>query len=743
MNIGVKLTLGFVLVALSIAAVGYFSVVMLQQASLESLGNDLSDDAAYAISGIDAHVLHRIEDLQIYAGIVSLAEQAAQSNRQFDEMPDAQDYIQNMDRAWTAGETTPSIESLLNNEFSRKLSKDISHINEASGGIVYPEVYVTNKYGVVIATTRRTSDYLQADEDWYQAAVAEKESWISEVKYDDSSEMLTIALAVILRDEDGQFVGVFMSELSILEEVEQILKFVRRRSCYRSTEIYLVDRNGRAILRQQPTQPVPSGRDLILAEFGEDLCDWEPVVQARQRGTGYSIIDRDGSDALAVFSRSKEDHQHWGSGWTLVIERDLSEVLGHVVATKNRLLIASLIVTLGSLAAGLFLSRSISRPIQRLTRTASRIAGGDLDARVEKTDRKDELGTLSQTFNRMTDQLAVFRRFVEASSQGLAMADLNRRITYINASLYSLLDEETVEAVLGADFLEYYPPEQRRKLETEILPIVMERGHWVGESALLSRKGRLTPTIQNLFLLRDEQGEPSLLAGMMTDVSGLKQAEEALKDERGKLQRMLQMHDRERQLIAYEIHDGLAQYLAAAQMQFQVFEKLQHDNPEASTDALKLGMQWLDEGLAEARRLIGGLRPPILDESGLVAAVEHLIHDIIRQDGIDIELEVDVQFDRLAPLLENTIFRIVQESLTNARRHSKSDRVRVTLRQRADRVEVEIQDWGAGFDPESVDERGFGLGGIRERARLLDGQATVESTPGQGTRITVELPLIM
>lgn len=742
MNIGVKLTLGFVLVALCVAAAGYFSVVMLQQASLESIGEDLSGDAAYAINGIDAHVLHRIEDLQIYAGIASLAEQAAQSNRQFDEMPNAQEYIQSSDRAWAAGETTPEIEAILNNRLSQLMSKVGSQIEATTDVDIYPETYVTNKYGVVIGTTHRTSDYLQADEDWYQAAVAEKESWIGEAKYDDSSEMLTITLAVILRDENGQFVGVLVSELNILGEVEQILEFVRRKPRYRSTEIYLVDRNGRAILRQQTAQPVPKGRDLTLAEFAEDLCDWEPVVQARQRGTGYSVIRRDGSNVLAVFSRSKEDQQPWGSGWTLVIERDLSEVLGHVMATKNRLLIASLIVTLASMAAGILLSRSISRPIQRLTRTASKIAGGDLDARVPKTDRKDELGALSQTFNRMTDQLAVFRRFVEASSQGLGMADLNRRITYVNGPLYRMLDEESVEAVLGADLLEYHPPEQRRRMETEILPIVMEKGQWVGESAVVSRKGRVTPVIENLFLLRDEQGEPSLIAGMMADISGLKQAEEALKDERKKLRRMLQMHDQERKLIAYEIHDGLAQYLVGAQMQFQVVEQLQHDNPKASSDAFSQGVQWLDEGLAEARRLIGGLRPPILDESGLVAAIEHLIHDIIRQDGTDIELNVDVQFDRLAPLLENAIFRIVQESLTNARRHSKSDRIRVTLRQRADRVQVEIQDWGAGFDPQSVDERGFGLGGIRERARLLGGQATIESTLGVGTHITVELPLI-
>jgi signal transduction histidine kinase len=83
----------------------------------------------------------------------------------------------------------------------------------------------------------------------------------------------------------------------------------------------------------------------------------------------------------------------------------------------------------------------------------------------------------------------------------------------------------------------------------------------------------------------------------------------------------------------------------------------------------------------------------------------------------------------------------VQEGVTNARRHSGSERVRVALVQRGDQVRITVQDWGDGFDPEQARGRGFGLEGIQERARLLGGHASIESTPGEGTVITVELPL--
>ena len=101
-----------------------------------------------------------------------------------------------------------------------------------------------------------------------------------------------------------------------------------------------------------------------------------------------------------------------------------------------------------------------------------------------------------------------------------------------------------------------------------------------------------------------------------------------------------------------------------------------------------------------------------------------------------------MRFKRLEPVLENAIYRIIQEGLTNARRHSKSDKVRISLVQEDDHVRIEIEDWGIGFDTGSVKGNVYGLIGIRERARLLRGHATIESKQGGGTRIVVELPLM-
>ena len=128
---------------------------------------------------------------------------------------------------------------------------------------------------------------------------------------------------------------------------------------------------------------------------------------------------------------------------------------------------------------------------------------------------------------------------------------------------------------------------------------------------------------------------------------------------------------------------------------------------------------------------------------GVVAAVAHLVYDIKAHKGPKIEFRSKVEFGRLAPVLENAIYRIVQEGLTNACKHSQSKKVRVGLVQHGDHVRIVIRDQGVGFDPKTVEEGRFGLEGIRERARLLGGRSVIDSTPGKGTRIVVDLPIVL
>jgi signal transduction histidine kinase len=208
------------------------------------------------------------------------------------------------------------------------------------------------------------------------------------------------------------------------------------------------------------------------------------------------------------------------------------------------------------------------------------------------------------------------------------------------------------------------------------------------------------------------------------------------------LKHLLQSSDRERQLIAYEIHDGLAQQLAGAIMQFEVFHHLRQSKPADASAAYETGMTLLRQGHFETRRLIAGVRPPILDESGVAEAISHLVLEQGREGGPKIEFFSKVDFDRLVPTLENAIYRICQEALANACQHSKSKTVRVSLLQRKDRVRIVVRDWGVGFDAKAVRDNRYGLEGIRQRARLLGGKCSIRSRTGRGTLVMVELPVV-
>ncbi len=171
--------------------------------------------------------------------------------------------------------------------------------------------------------------------------------------------------------------------------------------------------------------------------------------------------------------------------------------------------------------------------------------------------------------------------------------------------------------------------------------------------------------------------------------------------------------------------------------------KIRDERPKESERAYDAGLELLRQSHFEARRLISGVRPPILDESGVVAAVAHLVYELRTPKGPKVEFRSKVEFSRLAPILENAIYRIAQEGLANARAHSESKKVSVGLMQRGDRLRIVIRDQGIGFDPKTVEEGRFGLEGIRERARLLGGKLAIDSAPGRGARIVVDLPIVL
>lgn len=206
-------------------------------------------------------------------------------------------------------------------------------------------------------------------------------------------------------------------------------------------------------------------------------------------------------------------------------------------------------------------------------------------------------------------------------------------------------------------------------------------------------------------------------------------------------ERKMEWSERERRWIALEIHDGLAQELAGATMFIDVAQAQLPPEASATRASLAEVGQLIRSALAEARRLMEGIRPPILESEGLGPALRQLAEQQRERHAMPLEIELKLSSQRFLPTIEMAAFRIVQEGLTNVQRHSQATRVRLAVVQHDEQLRIQLEDNGKGFDPERIPNDRYGMRGMRERAELAEGRAVIDSAPGQGTRITVELPL--
>ncbi len=335
-----------------------------------------------------------------------------------------------------------------------------------------------------------------------------------------------------------------------------------------------------------------------------------------------------------------------------------------------------------------------------------------------------------------------FRSYFQQGLVGMAVTTDEGRWIEVNDRLCEILGYSP-EELLGMKWADATHPDD---VESGLARFAQMRAgeidQYTRDVRYIRKDGEIVYTILFIKCFRRPDGTVDHVFGLTEDITERHRAREALERERRTLEHMLRASDHERQLIAYDIHDGLAQYLTGAIMQLQISDPLRKRDAKAAAKAFDAGLAMVRESLSEARRLISGVRPPILDESGVVAAVAHLVYDFQAHEGPDIEFYSEVKFGRLTPILENAIYRIAQESLTNACKYSQSKTVRVELVQLGNELRIEIRDQGIGFDQKTVGEGRFGLEGIRERARLLGGKAVIESAPGQGTRIVAHVPIV-
>ncbi len=221
--------------------------------------------------------------------------------------------------------------------------------------------------------------------------------------------------------------------------------------------------------------------------------------------------------------------------------------------------------------------------------------------------------------------------------------------------------------------------------------------------------------------------------------------EEEIRDSETRLRHLsselLTVQESERKRIGREIHDGIGQTLAA--IKFALESKLGQmrggaASPEASIENI---ISLAQNGIEESRRIQMDLRPSILDDLGILATLSWFTREFQKvYSHISIEKEIDIQENEVPDSLRIALFRVIQEALNNTAKHSKADLVRLSLGKKEDKIELNIEDNGMGFDLENY-RKGLGLTSMRERTELSGGSFEIESTPGKGTTIKAHWPI--
>ncbi|HIJ55098.1 MAG TPA: PAS domain S-box protein [Deltaproteobacteria bacterium] len=340
---------------------------------------------------------------------------------------------------------------------------------------------------------------------------------------------------------------------------------------------------------------------------------------------------------------------------------------------------------------------------------------------------------LERQVKKRTEEISSILRYTPAF---VYIKDADGRYMLVNSRYEELFGVQN-EMIRGKTDYEILPKDVADQFRTHDQKVVSVKNHCQVEEKILQPDG-LHTYLSVKFPVYDESGNINGVGGISTDITALKKAQDQLRLLSGSI---MDEQEKERSALARELHDELGQVLTALRIDSSwMLDRLKEIDPKSALRALSM-CELIDKTIEEVRRMAFRLRPGVLDDLGLIDALEAYATDFERRTGITCVFE-HADVPDVSETLATAAYRIAQEALTNAARHAAASHIEVKVEAQNGGLLLNVVDNGKGFNLFELSEsEGFGLAGMRERANLAGGELEIHSAAGKGTRIVCNMPI--
>lgn len=499
----------------------------------------------------------------------------------------------------------------------------------------------------------------------------------------------------------------------------------------------------------------PHGKVLMhsdLTEVGKIYTDYVNLAAVNAKKSGCIHISKPDDVYFDIFTPIYVSDIRLGTirlGYShLAIEKEISG------ARQQIFLIGVMTALFGGVVA-YFLASFISSPIKKITDATEKVAGGNLDTQLS-IKRNDEIGVLAHSFNKMTEDLLrttiskdYLDNIIGSMNDTLFVVNPDDKIISVNKAACDLLCYEEDE-LIGSDIDLIVPKEENFFKVSGFRTQLGEANVVNREIHYVTKGGKQIPMFFSAAIMKNKEGQILGAVCIARDITEQVHAAAALQQSERKLRflssKLLTVQENERRRLSIELHDELGQSLMVLKLHVRAIQrafgkdqaKLNNDCEEVIGD--------IKEGTENVRRLSRDLRPSMLEDLGLSAAIQWLVETFSRHNHIETSIDIIEMQGLFTREGEIIVYRIVQECLTNIAKHANATHVSIHIEKQGDQVLLRLEDNGIGFDVKEAfgqepTAKGLGLTTMDERTRMLGGLLDIRSQEGDGTQVSLVLPL--